>query len=120
MSLCHAVFEPIGSFSLTGMKVAAEDTVDVAFRLTKDATCATNTSPALQPKINVLRRNCDGSVRRGASPNSLDFTTAQCTGAAPGVYKASVNAPFLKGDACFAIHIVLADGISKMAILRFT
>jgi hypothetical protein len=117
LAYSHAVFEPSGNFSLTGMSVAAEDGIDVTFSLTKNGSCPSNTNPALQPKVDILRRNCDGSVRRGVPARSLESQTAQCTSG--GVFMASVTAPFIRGDACFGIHILLADGISKMAIVRF-
>jgi hypothetical protein len=113
-----AGFQPTGNFSLTGMMVTAEDTVNVTFRLTRNTTCPTNTSPALQPTVRVLRRNCDGSVRRGAaSPTNLDVTRAVCEG--NGVFKASVTAPFIRGDLCFGIAVLLADGTSRLAILKY-
>jgi hypothetical protein len=106
------------NFSLSGMSVAAEGSIDVTFTLTKDAACPTNTNAALQPVVNILRRNCDGSVRRGAAAvKSIESKVVQCSGA--GVFKAPVTAPFMRGDACFGIRIVLADGVSKMAIVKY-
>jgi hypothetical protein len=100
------------------MRVSAEDRFNIAFRLTTDAKCPTNTAAALQPKVKVLRRNCDSRVRRGAAAvKAIESSTAVCSGA--GVYKASVNAPFIRMDACFGIHIALADGVSKMAIVKY-
>jgi hypothetical protein len=100
------------------MRAAAKDAVRVTFRLTKEATCPSNTAAALQPKLSVLCRNCDGSVRRGAAAvKAIESSTAVCSGA--GVYKASVNAPLMRMDACFGVHIALADGVSKMAIVKY-
>jgi hypothetical protein len=113
-----AVFNTTGGFSLTGMKVAAEDTVNVAFILTADAKCPTNSDATLAPQVRVLRRNCDGSVRRGAaSPTNLDEAQAVCEGS--GVFKASVTAPFMRMDPCIGINIMLADGTSRLAISRY-
>jgi hypothetical protein len=99
------------------MSAAAEDSVAVTFRLSKDAKCPGSTNPALQPRVSVLRRNCDGSVRRGAAAKALQDATAPCSG--DGVFAAAVTAPYIRGDKCFAIYIRLADGQSKMAIVQY-
>jgi hypothetical protein len=104
------------------MTVAAEDTVDVTFRLTRDAKCPTNNDAALQPIVRVVRRNCDGSlprgVRRGASSASnLDVKQAACTG--DGVFKASVTAPFIRSDPCIGISVTMADGTARLAVLKY-
>jgi hypothetical protein len=112
-----AVFQPTGSFNLVGVKATAESDVDITFRLTTNAKCPGNSNAALQPQLSLLRRNCDGSIRRGAAPRALDSTTAVCTG--DGVFKAKLTAPFIRGDACFAIHIRLADGTQRMAIVAY-
>jgi hypothetical protein len=111
------VFQPTGSFNLAGMKAAAEDTVDVTFQITQDAKCPASPDASLQPRVSVVRRNCDGSVRPAAAPRALQATTAACSGS--GVYKAAVTAPFIKSDKCFGIYIWLADGTSKMAIVQY-
>jgi hypothetical protein len=103
-----AVFQPTGNFSFTGMKAAAEDTLDITFRLTTTLKCPSTTNPELQPRLSILRRNCDGTVRRGIAPTTVDQTTAVCAG--DGVYKAVFNVPFIRSDACFGVHIKLADG----------
>jgi hypothetical protein len=112
-----AVFSPTGNFSLIGMAVTAEDTIDVTFRLTKGPACPGSTTPALAPTVSLTRRNCDGSVRRGAAATTLEPASASCSG--DGVFKASVIAPYLKGDACFGIVIRMADGVARMAIVRY-
>jgi hypothetical protein len=111
------VFQPTDGFSLAGMKAAAEDTMNVTFRITKDATCPASTSTGLQPRVSVVRRNCDGSIRRGAAPKALQTTVAVCSGT--GIFKAEVIAPFIHVDKCFGIYIQLADGTSRMAIVQF-
>jgi hypothetical protein len=112
------VFNTTGGFSLTGMTVTAEAAVNVAFTLTKDAACPSNTDAALQPVVRVVRRNCDGSVcRAAASPTNLDEARAVCAG--DGVFKAAVTAPFIKSDPCIGITILLADGTSWLAILKY-
>jgi hypothetical protein len=115
--LPFAVFQPTGNFSLTGMTAAAEETLDITFRLSSDAKCPGSSNAAVQPRLSVLRLNCDGSVRRGVAPKALWETLAQCSGDA--VFKAAVNAPFIRGDACSGVHIQLVDGVSKMAIVQY-
>jgi hypothetical protein len=111
------VFQPTDNFSLTGMKAAAADTVNVTFRITQAGNCPANTNTALQPTVSVVRRNCDGSIRRSADPKALQVTTAVCSG--PGVFTAELTAPFIKGDKCFGIYIKLADGTKRMAIVQY-
>jgi hypothetical protein len=100
------------------MTAAAEDTVSITFRLTNNAKCPGNTNPTLQPQVSVLRRNCDGSVRRGAAPKAIAEAVAQCSG--DGVFRAAVIAPYIRGDQCFGIYIQLADGTAKWAIVRYS
>jgi hypothetical protein len=101
------------------MMAAAEDTVSVTFCLTKDAKCPTNTEAALQPQVSILRRNCDGSIRRDAAPTrNLYVTRTVCAG--DGIFKATVTAPYVKMDACLGIAIKLADSTSRLAIVKYT
>jgi hypothetical protein len=99
------------------MKASAEDSVAVTFGLSKDAKCPSNSNTALLPRLSVLRRDCDGSMRRGAAAKALEEATARCTG--EGVYMAAVTAPFIRFDRCFDIYIQLADGTSRMAIVQY-
>jgi hypothetical protein len=117
MSRCLAVFKPTGGFNLAGMKAAAEDTVVVNCMITQDAKCPASNNPALQPRVSVVRRNCDGSVRRCAAPKALQVTTAVCSSG--GVFKAEVTAPFINVDKCFGIVIQLADGTDRMSIVQY-
>jgi hypothetical protein len=73
----RAVFQPTGNFSLSGMRAAAEDSVAVTFRVSKDSKCPSNSNAALLPRLSVLRRNCDGSIRRGAAAKALEEATAR-------------------------------------------